>query len=503
MFEPGDSLDRYIIIKYLGSGAFSEVYLAKNEKWGEEAVKLLPPAEIHALLNGEKDARLVALKIFKPDRREIDYDAIISEAFTAAAFHENPFIVKVFKPGSEGDYYYIPMEYMSGGTLKVERSKPVELETAIAIVLQVCYALRPLHRQGFLHRDVKPGNVLFSNDRKIKLGDFGCAVFSKEKKAKEPVGTPPYMAPEWARFEPHCPESDIYSLGIMFYQLLIGELPYEPPWGLDSLQAMIEDEDLIVKWPDPPPQEILSSIKNIILTATNFNWKERFHTVDEIIGRLEFYLGTETHTFFSDYFEEKIEKQTLLEEASKFNLDNLQEEIRLDRRNILAGLNEKRIEIHREEVLLENFAEAFERSKGELFQGLKDEMKLTLLNSFRASQLFKNGYIGVEHLFFALTLKSDRFLYQSILRSNKSPREIRRKIQEGIDGFRNRAAIEDLVSPRLRELFKRAKGNFPNGVGEREFLHEALDERNFITLLLEEEGMDLAKLSREVEVNEV
>ena len=219
----------------------------------EQIAKLFPALEIIELLGaGGMGAvykarqkgldRLVALKILP---EEFDHDVKFALRFTREARTlaklNHPNIVSVFEFGSVDDVYYFLMEFVDGSTLRdVVRAGQLAPEHALAIVPHLCDALQYAHDQGFVHRDIKPENILMAKDGAVKIADFGLSrLVGNENQATnltqthQVLGTPRYMAPEQlegSRRVDH--RADIYSLGVVFYEMLTGEIPvgrFEPP----------------------------------------------------------------------------------------------------------------------------------------------------------------------------------------------------------------------------------------------------------------------------------
>lgn len=207
------------IIELLGRGGMGWVYKARQTKLD----------------------RVVALKLLPPDR---DGDPSFAERFQrearALARLNHPNIVAVFDFGQAGPYFYFVMEFVDGANLRqLERARRLSPEEAIAIVPKLCEALQYAHEEGIVHRDVKPENILIDGRGRLKIADFGIAkIVGKTEDitltaTRHALGTPQYMAPE--QFE--APEkvdhrADIYALGVVFYEMLTGELPmgrFEPP----------------------------------------------------------------------------------------------------------------------------------------------------------------------------------------------------------------------------------------------------------------------------------
>ena len=225
--------DRYTLGNPLGSGGMAEVYLAHDEVLGRD----------------------VALKILKDQYAENDefVERFRREARSVAALN-HPNIVSVYDRGSSEDgTYYIVMEYVPGGTLKehVLREGPLDPSAAAKLGSQVAQALEAAHEKGVIHRDVKPQNVLLTDSGDAKVTDFGIARAvnaTTTSRSNLILGTAGYMSPEQAKGEPVGPQSDLYSLGVVLYEMLTGERPYsaEDPVAL----AMKH-----VNEPPPSPRE--------------------------------------------------------------------------------------------------------------------------------------------------------------------------------------------------------------------------------------------------------
>jgi class 3 adenylate cyclase/tRNA A-37 threonylcarbamoyl transferase component Bud32 len=216
---PSSEEERYERVRPLGSGGMAEVYLAHD-----------------GLLD-----RDVALKVL---RKQYADDPQFVERFereaTNAAKLSHPNIVAVYDRGRTKDgSYYIVMEHVTGGTLKerVQREGPLPAPTAISLALQVARALEAAHRRGVVHRAIKPQNVLLAEWGEAKVADFGiarAASSSTMTKTGLVMGTAHYLSPEQALGEPATPRSDLYSLGVVLYETLTGQVPHdaETPMGI-------------------------------------------------------------------------------------------------------------------------------------------------------------------------------------------------------------------------------------------------------------------------------
>ena len=204
--------NRYRLVKPLGSGGMADVFLAHDN-----------------ILD-----RDVALKVMSSRYASDDefVERFKREAQSAAAL-SHPNIVSIFDRGaSEDGTYYIAMEYLSGGTLKdrILSKGALPARTAAAVALQIAEALRAAHERGVIHRDIKPHNILITESGDVKVTDFGiarAASSSTMTRTGSILGTAHYISPEQAMGEPVGPASDLYSLGVVLYEMLTGELPYD------------------------------------------------------------------------------------------------------------------------------------------------------------------------------------------------------------------------------------------------------------------------------------
>jgi predicted Ser/Thr protein kinase len=205
--------NRYHLLATIASGGMAVVYKAQDR-----------------LLN-----RVVAVKVLRPEyAQDPAFLASFRQEAQAAANLTHPNIVTIYDVGQDGERHYIVMEHVEGRDLKtiIQEEAPFSIGRALDIAIDVCAGVGFAHRAGIVHCDVKPQNVLISPDGRVKVADFGIArAFSTivPREVETVWGTPHYFAPEQAAGEPPTPASDVYSIGIMLYEMLAGRLPFDGP----------------------------------------------------------------------------------------------------------------------------------------------------------------------------------------------------------------------------------------------------------------------------------
>src|SRR5471032_674059 len=211
MIEPDTLIDsRYRVVSRLGSGGMADVYLAQDQLLGRQvAVKIL---HHH----------------FAEDQEFVE--RFRREASSAAAL-SHPNIVGIFDRGEWNETYYIAMEYVSGRSLKaiVREQGPLDPATSIDIVVQILLAAQFANRRGVIHRDLKPNNVMLDEEGRVRVTDFGIARAgaSDMTLTGSIMGTAQYLSPEQAQGYAVSDSSDLYSVGVILYELLTGVVPFE------------------------------------------------------------------------------------------------------------------------------------------------------------------------------------------------------------------------------------------------------------------------------------
>ena len=250
-------------LKILGRGGMALVYLGLQESMQREvAIKVMLPQLLTDASFG---------------------DRFLREARIAAKL-AHPHIVAVIDVGVSGDYYYMAMEYHPGGDLKDKIRKGLGQKAALRIMKEIATALDYAHKNGFVHRDIKPDNILFSRSGSAVLSDFGIARAAdggtQLTATGSIVGTPHYMSPEQAQGKPVDGRSDLYSLGIMFYQMLTGKVPFE---GDSALSIGIKH----IRDPIPRLPEGLVKYQTFLDKLLAKNPDERWQTGADVARTLE------------------------------------------------------------------------------------------------------------------------------------------------------------------------------------------------------------------------
>ena len=280
--------NRYLIVKHIGKGGMADVYVA-----------------IDKVLNRE-----VAIKILKAD---LSHDEVALERFrreaNASTCLSHPNIVDIYDVGDDGDKYYIVMEYIKGKTLKqlIRKRGPIPYKETVSIMRQLCSAIMEAHRNGIIHRDIKSQNVLIKDDGTAKVVDFGIALANNSMQitAEEAVmGSVHYMAPELVKGEMATMQSDIYSLGIVFYELLTSSLPFD---GDSAAAIMLEAFKRPIPSVKKLDREIPQAVENIIIKATAKNRLNRYQTVSDMLKDLNECLDTKHQNDRRVVFEDKDE----------------------------------------------------------------------------------------------------------------------------------------------------------------------------------------------------
>jgi eukaryotic-like serine/threonine-protein kinase len=253
---------RYVIKRKLGSGGMADVYLAEDQELG----------------------RRVALKLL--DERHASDEQFVErfrrEAQSAAGLN-HPNIVSIFDRGRAEGTYYIAMEYLDGRTLKelLIRNGPTPIPIAIDYARQILGALSFAHRNGIIHRDIKPHNIIVGTDGRLKVTDFGIARSgtSQMTEAGSIVGTAQYLSPEQARGAPVDPRSDLYSLGIVLYEMLTGKVPFT---GDTPVEIAMKHLSQVPEPPSTLRPEVPHDLDAVVVRALAKDPDQRYASAEEM-----------------------------------------------------------------------------------------------------------------------------------------------------------------------------------------------------------------------------
>lgn len=260
-------LNRYELLEKIGEGGMGIVYKAKCH-----------------LLN-----RLVAVKILKEElSNDDDFIARFKREATSAASLSYPNIVNVHDVGAENNINFIVMEYINGKTLKQVIKENIRLSSdkTLKIAIQIAKALECAHKNNIIHRDIKPDNILITEDNIVKVADFGIAKVADSRTTtnfNKVIGSAHYFSPEQAKGQVVDYRTDIYSLGVVMYEMLTGQVPYNAESSI-SVAMMHIQKDVI------PPKEIITDIpenlNRAVLKALEKESINRYQTAKEMAGVL-------------------------------------------------------------------------------------------------------------------------------------------------------------------------------------------------------------------------
>jgi len=277
IYEPGRQIGNYKIVGRLGSGGMGEVYLADDTRLKRKiALKLLPP---HFTVN--------------PDRvRRFEREA------RAASALNHPNIVTIYEIGQSDSAHFIATEFVDGKTLRqMINEKPLKLSETLSVAVQVAGALMGAHAAGIVHRDIKPENIMVRSDGYIKILDFGLAKLTEQQTTETETETPTllqsnpglvmgtvqYMSPEQARGKKVDARSDIWSFGVVLYELLAGRVPFSGETPSHVMVSLMEDElPALTSFVDVPRE-----LDRIVTRALRKKARERYQTASELARDLK------------------------------------------------------------------------------------------------------------------------------------------------------------------------------------------------------------------------
>jgi serine/threonine protein kinase/Tol biopolymer transport system component len=292
--EAGKRFGHYEIIKQIGAGGMGEVYLAKDTRLERKtAIKILPG------------------NVAQDEERMLRF---VREAKSASALN-HPNIITIYEIGETDGTHFIATEYIEGETLRKRlKGSPVNLKSALEIAIQVASALDAAHRTGIVHRDIKPENVMIRPDGLVKILDFGIAKLSEPPEAADGlsvndseaattikayttpgmiIGTAAYMSPEQARGLAVDARTDIWSLGVLLYEMVAGCLPFEGQTNSDVISSILQKEPPALTWFS---EDADARLDEIVTKALTKDEEERYQTAKDFfidLKRLKHRLNVE------------------------------------------------------------------------------------------------------------------------------------------------------------------------------------------------------------------
>lgn len=303
--------DRYEITEQIGTGGMSDVYKA------EDLV----------------DHRTVAVKILKDEFSENDdFLRRFRNESKAIAVLSHPNIVKIYDVGLEDDVKFIVMEYIDGITLKdfIEQQGVLRWKDALFFITQILRALQSAHDKGIVHRDIKPQNIMLLEDGTIKVMDFGIARFSRvdgKTLSDKTVGSVHYISPEQARGDMTDERSDIYSVGVMLYEMVTGKKPYDGDTPV-AIALKHMQEDCVA------PREIMSSVpealEEIVLHAMEKDPARRYQSAAQMINDIDTFKLDPTVVFGytdPDFEQEPVGNTRFYNPLAEAPVDNYPEDV--------------------------------------------------------------------------------------------------------------------------------------------------------------------------------
>lgn len=307
-----EKVGKFEIIKEIGKGATSAVYQAYDPFQNRQvAIKVVFPEAL-----GDKEHGKRYKKLF------------VTEASLAGKL-SHPHIVAIFDAAADEDGSYIVMEYVDGTTLEqyTRHDSLLPIQRIVEIVYKCARALEYASRQGVIHRDIKPANVLLSGESDIKISDFGAALtLAAETTQVSGIGSPAYMSPEQVKEQQLTYQTDIFSLGVLMFQLLTGRLPFKGANNYSMIYQIINVDPPrpIDVRPDIPPR-----IDAIVMRALQKDTAKRYQTWDEMAHDLATALGNEERREQGFAESEKFDTLRKLEFFRQFSDVELWEVLRL------------------------------------------------------------------------------------------------------------------------------------------------------------------------------
>lgn len=271
-YRTGQVIDHYALLSLLGQGTASTVYLALDRNTGQKVVLKFPQDDV---IGGRA--------IFERYQREAQIGTLLS----------HPHIVQYLNQDEERQANYLVLEYLQGHTLRVLMAKYAPLlvppNDVVTLLIQVCEALIYAHKHGVIHQDMKPDNIMLLENGEVKVLDFGIAQIQGERKSilagfSPLIGTPDYMAPERLQGKCGSVRTDIYAIGVVFYELLCGRTPFQEQDGFAFVGEHISH--------DPPDilhfnSSLSPALATIVMRAIRHDTDKRYEHLEDMLYDLQ------------------------------------------------------------------------------------------------------------------------------------------------------------------------------------------------------------------------
>lgn len=272
VYTPGSQIDHYQIIRQLGHGGMSRVYLASDTQDQQKVVLKFPNDEL-----------IGDIGVYERYKREAEIGNRV----------KHPHVQHLINPGEHHSEEYLVMEYIHGRTLReymeANNNQPLPVSEALRLALQLCDALVYCHEHGVFHRDIKPENIMVQDDGNIKIIDFGIALLEGARRVTwrgltGMVGTPDYMSPEQLKGERGAAASDIYAVGIVLYEMLCGRTPFdgENVFAVMNQHITLDPPSILDFNPDLSPE-----LATVVMKAIRRDSEKRFHSMLEMQNALQ------------------------------------------------------------------------------------------------------------------------------------------------------------------------------------------------------------------------
>ncbi len=270
-YTPGAQVDHYDIIRLLGHGGMNRVYLARDVSNQQEVVLKFP-----------NDALIGNIAVFERYKREAEIGNRL----------HHPYVQHLLNTDEKRSQEYLVVEYIKGQNLRTvleeHAPNPLPVAEAVRITLQICDAMVYCHEQGIFHRDIKPENIMMQEDGNIKIIDFGIALLEGARRVtwrglSGTVGTPDYMSPEQLKGERGMAGSDIYAVGVMLYEMLCGQTPFEGEniFAIMNQHVSQDPPSILLRNPQVSP-----ALATVVMRAIRRDQDKRYRSVSNFLHDL-------------------------------------------------------------------------------------------------------------------------------------------------------------------------------------------------------------------------